>query len=209
MSCQNPTQGGDSVALDLTPAQITIMRENLSDWLEGVREDLQTPDRLADPERTRAEAAAYERLRAGVAEGRIAVPDEAVRDLLRAAAEGHDKENGYAEAVAHHDAMHALLAMLEGPPGRFDTPPAFVPVNPDEREVQRRVLDLILSEHPEPLTFPAIGRRLMADPGDFDAGKSIARAARDLVGGGLLQSDGLHVLPTRAALHLVQLWAGR
>lgn len=209
MATENTTGDSCLVHLALTVAQITIMRENLSDWLEGVREDLKTPDKLFDPEDTRAEAAAYERLLAGVASGRIAVPDEPARDFLRAAAEGQDKENGYAEVVAHHDAMHALLAVLEGPPGRIDAVPASPSVSPEEREAQRQLLDLILSEHPEPLTFPAIGCRLMADPGAFDAGYAIAQAVRDLVGAGLLQSNGLHVLSTRAALHFVQLRAGR
>lgn len=209
MSCQNPTQGGDSVALDLTAAQVTLMRENLSDWLEGVREDLKDPDKLADPARTRAEAEAWERLLAGVGEGMIATPDETARVILREAAEDHDKETGYAEVVAHHDAMHALLAALEGPPGRFVVPPAFMPASPDERKAQQQVLDLVLSEHPAPLTFPALGARLMEDRGDSAAGYSFAHAARDLVGAGLLQSDGLHVLPTRVALHFVQLRAGR
>lgn len=209
MATENPMGDSCLVPLALTPAQVTIMRDNLSDWLEGVREDLKTPDKLVDPECTRAEAAAYERLRTGLAEGRIAVPDETARDFLRAAAEGHDKENGYAEVVAHHDAMHALLAVLEGPPGRFDGPPACVPVSPEEREVQSQVLDLILSEHPEPLTIPALGAWLMKHTRDFEAGYSLAHALRELVRAGVLQSDGLHVLPTRAALHLVQLWAGR
>jgi hypothetical protein len=209
MATENPTGDSCLVHLALTAWQTTIMRENLCDWLEGVREDLKTPDKLADPEDTRAEAAAYERLLAGVATGRIAVPDEAARDFLRKAAEGHDKESGYAEAVAHHDAMHVVLAALEEPPERFEAPPALVHASPEECKAQRQVLDLILSEHPEPLTFPAIGCRLMADPGDFEAGYSLVHALRELVAAGLLQSDGLHVLPTLAALHLVQLWAGR
>jgi hypothetical protein len=209
MATDHPTGDSCLVPLALTPAQFTLMRKDLADCLEGVREDLKEPDKLADPERASAEAAAYERLLAALAAGRITIPDETARELLRAAIEGHDKEARYAEVVARHDAMCVLLGALEPQPGRFVGSPACLPASDEEREAQNRVLDLILRAHPEPLTFPALGARLMEDPGESEAGYSVACAARDLVSAGLLQSDGLHVLPTRAALHFVQLRSGR
>lgn len=76
------------------------------------------------------------------------------------------------------------------------------PTNAEEdRKVQRALLALILREHPTQMTFPDLARELFDDPDDFLAGDALARAVRDLAAIGLLQSNGLFVLPTRAALH--------
>lgn len=45
-----------------------------------------------------------------------------------------------------------------------------------------------------------LARELFADQHDFLAGYALACAVRELVMDGLLQSDGLHVAPTNAAL---------
>jgi len=67
-------------------------------------------------------------------------------------------------------------------------------------ELQRRVLDRVLREHPAPLSYPDLADELLADPGDLSAAFALARAVRDLALAGLLRSNGLHVLPTPAAL---------
>jgi DNA-binding XRE family transcriptional regulator len=58
----------------------------------------------------------------------------------------------------------------------------------------------VLRAHPKSLTFGQLTRELFADPHDFLTGYSLACAVRELVVDGLLQSDGLHVVPTHAAL---------
>ena len=70
-----------------------------------------------------------------------------------------------------------------------------------ERELRRCVLDLVLEAHPLPLTFHAIASLLSADPADLAAALALAAAVRDLALVDLLRSDGLRVVPTRAALY--------
>ena len=74
-----------------------------------------------------------------------------------------------------------------------------------DEEMQRVVLDVILREYPVLLTFPALACELFENPDDFVAGYALARAVRDLVTEGLLHSNGLLVLPTRATLHFERL----
>ena len=113
MAEHNPTDDSRLVPLDLPDAQAAILRRDIGDWIEALETDLRDPERLEDPERTRADLAAYRRLLDGVKEGGIWLPDERAARLLRQAADAHDSENGYAEVVSVHDAMHALLAPLE------------------------------------------------------------------------------------------------
>lgn len=112
MATDNPMGDSRLVPLDLPDAQRRILRRDLGAWIESLEADLREPDRLEDPERTRADLAAYCRLLDGVKEGGIWLPDERAASLLGEAADAHDQETGYAEVVATHDAMHALLAAL-------------------------------------------------------------------------------------------------
>jgi len=114
MSCSNPMGDGASVALNLSDKHTAILRRDLASWAADLRADLQEPERLEDPDRTRAEAAAYERLFAAVESGELRVPDAEAERVLRAAAEAHDRETDYERIAAEHDAMHGLLAALEG-----------------------------------------------------------------------------------------------
>ncbi|MFL5900063.1 MAG: hypothetical protein ACJ75S_02540 [Solirubrobacterales bacterium] len=115
MADSNPTSGGRVVPIDLAADHIAILRRDLSDWLAGVREDLERPDRLPNPERARREAFAFERLLAGLDRGEILIPDEDARAAIESAAEGHDRDSGYVEIATIHDAHHRLLALLGGP----------------------------------------------------------------------------------------------
>jgi hypothetical protein len=115
MAAQNPTSGGRAVPINLPADHIAILRSDLSDWLAGVREDLERPDWLPNPERARREADAFERLLIGLDRGEILVPDEDARSAIESAAKAHDRENGYVEIVTTHDAHHGLLALLGGP----------------------------------------------------------------------------------------------
>lgn len=112
MADQNPTSGRRAVPIDLPPDHIAILQSNLSDWLAGIREDLEKPEQMSDPERARREADAFERLLAGLDRGKILVPDEDARSAIESAARGHDRANNYIEIAAAHDAHHGLLAAL-------------------------------------------------------------------------------------------------
>ncbi|HET9814079.1 MAG TPA: hypothetical protein VFP57_10555 [Sphingomicrobium sp.] len=112
MAETNPTGDSRLVSLDLQDAQALILRSDLGAWIESLEADLRDPDRLEDPHRTRADLDGYRRLLDAVKEGGIRVPDPEAARLLREAADAHDEESGYAEVVATHDAMHALLAAL-------------------------------------------------------------------------------------------------
>jgi hypothetical protein len=114
MPCENPTGDGSPVALNLSAEHVSFLRDEMTGWLDSLRSDLRTPDKLEDPQRCQREAEAVERLMVGLRTRQLFVPDEDAEALFRSAAESHDKENGYAEVVAAHDALHGLLAVLEG-----------------------------------------------------------------------------------------------
>lgn len=82
-------------------------------------------------------------------------------------------------------------------------------IDVSEEEAQRRVLDLVLCWHPEPLSYPALAIGVSADPGDVADALALALAVRDLALAGLLCSDGVRVAPTRAALAFARLEAAR
>jgi len=102
------------VSLDLPAKHIPILRSCLTDWLHGVREDLKSPERLCRPDEARQEAQAYERLLVALATRQIVLPDEAARAAIEAAAADHDEESNYKEIAAAHDALYALIGVLEG-----------------------------------------------------------------------------------------------
>lgn len=116
MADQNPKGGGNAVPLGLPGPHIKILCRLLSCWLAGVREDLQMPKRLKNPERARRNADAYQRLLDGVERGEVVIPDKEARAVLADAAQGNDDGNGYAQAVAEHDALHGLLSVLDRTP---------------------------------------------------------------------------------------------
>lgn len=114
MADSNPMGDSRLVPVDLPDELAAVLRRDLSGWIDSLDADLRKPERLVDPDRTRADLAAYRRLLDGVKEKGIRVPDPDAARLLREAAEAHDEESGYAEVVATHEAMHCLLAALTG-----------------------------------------------------------------------------------------------
>lgn len=114
MPCDNLTAGGSFVALNLSAQHVSSLRDKMTDWLDGLRRDLRTPERLKDPSRAQGETQAVERLLVGLTVGQLLIPDPEAEALLRAATESNDKESNYAEVAAAHDALHALLDMLGG-----------------------------------------------------------------------------------------------
>lgn len=67
-----------------------------------------------------------------------------------------------------------------------------------DQPTQRAVLALVLDAHPKRLTIPDLARQI-------DAGSSVGRAVRELVGVGLLECGGISVEATTAALHFDRL----
>lgn len=120
MATQNPTGGKRSVPLDLRPSHVAFVRFNLTSCLDAVKADLETPERMRNPDRAGREAAACERLLAGLGRGQVVVPDEEARCMVARLLAGADDGNEYAQAVAEHDALDGLLAKLTMPSGCSD-----------------------------------------------------------------------------------------
>lgn len=114
MADENPMGGGQAVPLDLPTDHLLILRDTLADCLEGVQGDLEAVEGVKDPEQARREADAYQRLLAGLARGKILVPDQAALEAIEKIAAADDKASNYAEIAANHDALHGLLALLKG-----------------------------------------------------------------------------------------------
>jgi hypothetical protein len=113
MADQNPTAGPRVVPVDLPDAQVDILRDELLDWLAGIEQDLaRFSHGLRDPEATVREGEAFRRLLASLDTHEVELPDEDARLALGRAADGYDEASGYAEIVAVHDALHALLGVL-------------------------------------------------------------------------------------------------
>jgi hypothetical protein len=79
------------------------------------------------------------------------------------------------------------------------------PTAADDLRDQRIVLTHVLALHPTHLTFSELAPEVCEDPDDFREGDALARAVRDLAAAGLLRMSGLHVVPTRAAVHFDRL----
>jgi hypothetical protein len=117
MADQNPMHDWQVVPLNLPAQQIAILLGNLKDWIDGLHGDLSRPERLRDPDGSRRQAEAFERLLVGVAYGIVVVPDEDARAALESTARGYDEANEYEGIVAEHDALHGLLERLEAEAG--------------------------------------------------------------------------------------------
>jgi hypothetical protein len=100
------------VSPELPPGHIGILKGILASCLEGLLRDLQRAERLPDAYATRRESAACTRLLSGLDRGVIAGPDEDACETLRQLLVTADEANGYAIAVAEHDALHGLLVRL-------------------------------------------------------------------------------------------------
>jgi hypothetical protein len=77
-----------------------------------------------------------------------------------------------------------------------------------ELPMQRAVLALVLREHPDPLTLPALAGRVLTNPRTLVGGVALARALRNLDNEGLVFSDGFLVQPSRPAVHVKRLLEG-
>ena len=112
MAETNPTHGSRAMRLDLPPSQVEILCGLLDDWREDAQRDLEHPKGVKNPDLTRQEAEAFERLLLGIERGEVLVPDETARAAVETAARAYDEASEYTEVIAHHDALHGLLAAL-------------------------------------------------------------------------------------------------
>lgn len=101
------------VTLGLPAEHLAILRSDLSGGLHGAREDLETPERLLNPDRRQLEATVFQRLLAGFDRGEILLPDEDARGVIARMAEGFDEASDYDVISATHNAHYGLLALLE------------------------------------------------------------------------------------------------
>jgi hypothetical protein len=114
MASENPMGGRRAVPLDLPALQIAILRDSLADCLDGADRELERPEELRDADKTRSDGEAYRRLLASLERGEVVIPDEVACKAVQDLAVASDEGTGYAEVVAEHDALHGLLARLEG-----------------------------------------------------------------------------------------------
>lgn len=111
MADSDPMGGGDPVALALSDRQRQYLRRVIADCKAGREDDLRTHPDHPNADRWRIDAAAYERLIAGLERGEI-VPDAEVRRLAAELAEASDHEEEYERVVFEHDALTALREQI-------------------------------------------------------------------------------------------------
>jgi hypothetical protein len=117
MARNNPTGGGEAVALTISSDDCEFLCRVFRMALDGIRDELDDyPDDLREPTRLHREDSIYEALLAGL-DGEEVVPDHYMRDLLRDLTEMNDRENEYARAVAEHEALLGLRGQLGGEGG--------------------------------------------------------------------------------------------
>jgi len=113
MADQNPTGSGTAVALELPADHVRFLRGVFEKARAGIGDELEEfPDQL-DPKRLEREHIAYWRLLTALDE-LVILPDREVRDLLSDLAGIIDTGNEYSRVFAEHEALHGLLAQLEG-----------------------------------------------------------------------------------------------
>jgi hypothetical protein len=116
MADQNPTGSGAAVALNLPANHVRFLRGVFERARAGINDELEEfPDQL-EPKRLEREEAVYRRLLAALDE-QVIVPDRDVRDLLSDLAGIVDRANEYGRVIEEHDALHGLLARLDGTEG--------------------------------------------------------------------------------------------
>lgn len=109
-----PVHESSSVALNLPPKHVTILRQHLLGGLDGALRDLQIPRALRDPVATAKDAAIFLRLLEALEEGRLDLPDEEARIRMQDLARSWDEADDYELIASTHDAHWALVDLLGG-----------------------------------------------------------------------------------------------
>jgi len=115
MATQNPTGGGASITLSIRPCDGAFVRKVLTAARDGLRDELDRfADQLREPtSRLLGEEAAYGQLLDGL-DGIPVFPDAAMYEAVAGLARAIDNDNEYSRVVAEHDALHGLLAQVQG-----------------------------------------------------------------------------------------------
>jgi len=107
------TPQGQPLALTIPPEHVGMLRGWFTACIEGRREDAEKePEAEANAGRL-AEAEAFEQLLAALGTYTI-IPTPTVCDALANLARAIDRDNKYAATVREHEAVHGLLAQIEG-----------------------------------------------------------------------------------------------
>jgi len=200
------------VPLLLSDSHREALRDECHSGLRSVLGDLAKPDRLRDPAVTASAGEVYRRLLEALDAEEIEVPDVEMRALLGREFDLYRKAEEADEIMARGGAHLALLGVLDGAveeeaeeldeaeraPG-----PGWFPG--DQDDCQRGVLDLLLSEAPNPLAFSDIAVVLAGDPEDAQEANALRDAITVLVGAGLARRQGGVLAPTRPARQMAEL----
>jgi hypothetical protein len=76
----------------------------------------------------------------------------------------------------------------------------------EDLQLQRVVLDFLISCFPEQLTLDELTRELATDPTAFSERDAISNAVRDVAGAGLIHRHGHFLFPSHAALEAHRLF---
>jgi hypothetical protein len=114
MAKKNPMGERSAFALTIPPHDLPFLCSTLTMTRDGIADELaRFGDQLREPARLRREEAAYGRLLTAL-EGDSIVPDHDIERALASLAEVIDTANEYSRVVAEHDALHGLLAQIDG-----------------------------------------------------------------------------------------------
>lgn len=113
MASENPKGDGETVALQISPRNIQILRPILEMVREGARDDFSTSPVAGRPEIARADEHAYRVLLAALDQGTV-VPAPHICRALGELAESVDEANEYERVVAEHDALVDLRRQVCG-----------------------------------------------------------------------------------------------
>jgi hypothetical protein len=202
------------VPLLLDDSHKEALRSECLSALHGVLNDLAKPDRLRDPAATAASGEVYRRLLEALDAGEIQVPDEEMRTLLGLEFDLYTKAEKVDEVMSRRGAHLALLEVLDGVAAErqdddeadrsMRSPgPRWLPG--DVEDCRREVLDLLLSEAPDCLTFSDIAVALAGDPENVRETDALRDAITVLVGAGLARRQGGVLAPTRPARRMAEL----
>ena len=201
-----------AVPLLLADDHKEALRSECLSALHGVLDDLANPDRLRDSAVTASAGEVHRRLLEALDAGEIQVPDEEMRKLLGREFDLY-KENVDAEGVMSRRGAHlALLSVLDSAVEERDDDadeelrsPGPVWLPGDEKDCQRELLRLLLSEAPDCLSFSDIATALAGDPEDVRETNALRDAISVLTGAGLARRQGGALAPTRSARRMAGL----
>jgi hypothetical protein len=197
----------------LPDAQKEILRQEFHSGLHGILSDLRIPHALRDPVDNAREGEVFRRLLAALDGEEIVVPDEEAKERIDRLAASYDEMEAHEEVATTHDAHEALIRFLGGegcgaPEDEKDEPsgnpgPGWDTDDPDD--CGREVLDLLLREAPDCLSFGDVAVALAGDPDDWHERDALRSAIAVLVAAGLVRRQGGALAPSRTARQMADL----